>query len=169
MKTVKIHKSKTAFTLIELMISLAIVCLILTAAGFAFDACIASYRANKDITDAVIKANQALARITTDLRSAIAVDTNSEPNNQCALLTAGHNDIVYRFDRAAGRIYLIEDGGNGPSHILCDNVSSAHFDRTTALDAFGQTVVKNVQITLTIGSGNSAQNACAAVVIRRNL
>jgi len=156
------------FTLIELMISLVIVAMILTAVAIAFDACIANYQANKDISDAVIKANQALSRITNDLRCAWPVQS-AEPNDRCSLQTAGGDWIMFRYDKPTGRIYLIENGGSGPSHILCDNISSARFDRTTAVDVSGLPYVKNVQITLTIVSGNNAQKACAAVAIRRNL
>ena len=163
----KKYESKAAFTIIELMISLVIVTIILTAVAIAFDACIASYQANKDISDAVIKANQALSRITNDLRCAAAVDANSEPNSQCAFISAGGSDLTYRYEKSSGRIYLIQ--GSSTSHILCDGISSAVFDRTTAVDGSGLRYVKNVQIKLTVGSGNNAQKACAAGAIRRNL
>jgi len=156
------------FTLVELIICLVIVGIVLTAAAIAFDACIANYEANKNMSDSVIKANQVLSRITIDLRCAWPVQSD-EPNNQCSLRTAAGDWIIYRYEQAAGRIYLIENGGNGPSHILCDDISSARFDRTTAVDANGFQYVKSVQIMLKIGSGNSARNACAAVAIRRNL
>ncbi len=164
----KTNKSKSAFTIIELMISIVLLAMILSAVSLAFDACISNYQANKDISDAVIKANQALSRITNDLRCAVAVDTSSEPNNQCALITAEGKDITYRFDNNARRIYLIENN-TGVSHVLCDDISSAYFEKTTEVDVFGNRLVKNVQITLTIGSGNGVQKACAAVAIRRNL
>ena len=156
------------FTLVELLICLAIVGIVLTAVAIAFDACVANYEANKGISDSVIKANQALSRITADLRCAADVDTNSEPNNQCAMHTAEGNDITYLFNQNEGKLYLV-DNDTSTSHILCENVSLVRFDRTTAVDDSNLVYVKNVQITLTVGSGNSARNACAAVAIRRNL
>jgi prepilin-type N-terminal cleavage/methylation domain-containing protein len=167
MKTCKL---KSAFTLVELLICLAIVGIVLTAVAIAFDACVANYEANKDISDSVIKANQALSRITADLRCAADVDTNSEPNNQCAMHTAEGNDITYLFNQNEGKLYLVDnDTSTSTSHILCENVSLVRFDRTTAVDDSNLVYVKNVQITLTIGSGNSARNFCSAVTIRRNL
>jgi len=156
------------FTLVELLICLAIVGIVLTAVAIAFDACVANYEANKGISDSVIKANQALSRITADLRCAADVDTNSEPNNQCAMHTAEGNDITYLFNQSEGKLYLV-DNDTSTSHILCENVSLVRFDRTTAVDDSNLVYVKNVQITLTVGSGNSARSACSAVAIRRNL
>jgi prepilin-type N-terminal cleavage/methylation domain-containing protein len=165
MKTCKL---KSAFTLVELLICLAIVGIVLTAVAIAFDACVANYEANKGISDSVMKANQALSRITADLRCAADVDTNSEPNNQCAMHTAEGNDITYLFNQSEGEIYLV-DNDTSTSHILCENVSLVRFDRTTAVDDSNLVYVKSVQITLTVGSGNSARNFCSAVTIRRNL
>jgi prepilin-type N-terminal cleavage/methylation domain-containing protein len=161
----KICKLKSAFTLVELLICLAIVGVILTAAAIAFDACIANYEANKNISDSVIKANQALSRMTADLRCAWPVQP-TEPNNQCSMFTAEGNDITYLFNQAEGKLYLV-DNKTSTSYVLCENISSVSFDRTPDANDAGK--VKSVQITLTVGSGNSAQNACAAVVIRRNL
>jgi prepilin-type N-terminal cleavage/methylation domain-containing protein len=155
------------FTLVELLICLAVVGVILTAVAIAFDACVANYEANKNISDSIIKANQALSRITADLRCATAVDT-SEPNNQCSMITAEGSDITYLFNQGEGKLYLVENGTAIP-YILCEDISSASFYRTTALDANGVQYVKSVQITLTVGTGNYARDACAAVVIRKNL
>jgi len=156
------------FTLVEMLICLAIVGIVLTAVAIAFDACVANYEANKGISDSVIKANQALSRITADLRCATAVDTNSEPNNQCAMITAEGKDITYLFNQSEGKLYLVENATSTPhSHILCENVSLVRFDRTT--DAEDPNKVTSVQITLTVGTGNSARNFCSAVTIRRNL
>jgi prepilin-type N-terminal cleavage/methylation domain-containing protein len=163
----KICKLKSAFTLVEMLIYLAIVGIVMTAATVAFDACIANYQANKDISDSVIKANQALSRITADLRCATAVAV-SEPNSQCSMITATGGDITYLFNQSEERIYLVENDISA-SHILCENVGSARFDRITDFDDMGLEYVKSVQITMTVGSGNSAQDACAAVTIRRNL
>ena len=156
------------FTLVEIIISLAIAAMVLTAAAIAFDACITNYQVNKDISESVIKANQVLSRMVSDLRCATAVMT-SEPNSQCTMITAAGDDITYRFEPSEGRLYLVENHVPPTSHILCEGVSSAVFDRTTAVDELGAAYVKDVRILLTVGQGNSAQKACAAVAIRRNL
>ncbi len=160
MKTCKL---KSAFTLVELLICLAIVGVVLTAVAIALDACVANYEANKNMSDSVIKANQALSRITADLRCAIAVE-QTEPNNQCTMFMATGDNIKYLF--SGGKLYLVKSGN---SYKLCENISSANFDRTVGVNSLGEQCIKSVQITLRVGSGNYAWDACAAVVIRRNL
>jgi prepilin-type N-terminal cleavage/methylation domain-containing protein len=152
------------FTLVEMIVCLAIIGVVLTAAAIAFDACIANYEANKNISDSVIKANQALSRITADLRCALPQAI--EPNNQCSMITAGMKNITYLFNQAERKLYLV-DNDTSTSYVLCEDIGSAVFDRT--LDPCDPGKVTSVQIILTVGTGNSAQNACAAVAIRKNL
>jgi len=158
---------RTAFTLVELLISLTIAALVLVAAGVAFDASIMNYQVNKDRSDAFIKANQALMRITADLRCADAV-VASEPNSQCTMITASGDDITYLFQANEEKIYLVNNV-TSESYILCGNISSANFDRITATNDLGQEYVKNVDITLTVGIGSFTQKACTSVTVRRNL
>jgi prepilin-type N-terminal cleavage/methylation domain-containing protein len=151
---------KTAFTLIELMMSISILAIIMVAVGIALNASVMNYEVNRDISAAVVKANQAISRITADLRCATAVDT-SEPNNQCSMFTSDGSNITYSFDQSQNKLYLIK---NSISYVLCDNIGSAVFDRQVAGGK-----VKSVQITLTVTVGSFTQNACAAVVIRKNM
>ena len=163
----KICKLKSAFTLVEMLICLAVVGVILTAVAIAFDACVANYEANKGISDSIIKANQALSRITADLRCAADVcEPSAEPNNQCTMITAEGDEITYRFDQAEGKLYLVK---NGTEHILCEGISSVAFEKKTGINESGLQCVKSVQIILTVGTGNFARDACAAAVIRKNL
>jgi len=158
-------KLKSAFTLVEMLICLAVVGVILTAVAIAFDACVANYEANKGISDSIIKANQALSRITADLRCAWPVQPD-EPNNQCSMFTAEGKNITYLFNQGEGKLYLV-DNGTATSYVLCEDISSAVFDR--ALDPCDPGKVTSVQIILTVGTGNFARDACAAAVIRKNL
>ncbi|MFA6185782.1 MAG: type II secretion system protein [Phycisphaerae bacterium] len=151
---------KPAFTLIELMMSISILAIIMVAVGIALNASVMNYEANRDISEAVIKANQAISRITADLRCARDVQT-TEPNNQCSMHTSDGSDITYSFDSSQRKLYLIK---GGTSYVLCDNIGSAVFDREVSGGK-----VKSVQIILTVTVGTFTQNACAAVVIRKNM
>lgn len=152
---------KPAFTLIELMMSISILAIIMVAVGIALNASVMNYEANRDISQAVIKANQAISRITADLRCATAVST-SDPNNQCSMIAAdGTTNIVYNFNQSLNKLYLIKAG---TSYVLCDNIGSAVFEKEVSVGK-----VKSVQITLTVTVGGFTQNACAAVVIRKNM
>jgi prepilin-type N-terminal cleavage/methylation domain-containing protein len=158
---------RSAFTLVELLISLTITALVLVAAGVAFDASIMNYQANKDRSDAFIKANQALMRITADLRCADAV-VASEPNSQCTMITAAGDDITYLFQANEEKIYLVNND-TSEQYVLCGNISSANFDRITFIDDNNVPDVNNVDITLTVGVGSFTQKACTSVTVRRSL
>ena len=153
---------KAAFTLIELMMSISILAIIMVAVGIALNASVMNYQANSDISAAVVKANQAIGRITSDLRCATAVDA-AEPNSQCSMITSGGADITYSFNQSQGKLYLINNS-TSQSYILCDNIGSVVFDRQVSGGK-----VKSVQIILTVTVVGFTQNACAAVVIRKNM
>ena len=99
------NKAVNGFTVIELLIALAITAMLLGAVAVAFNASIINYQENEDIFKTVNSARQALFRITTQLRTAEAVDPNS-PANECALITSGGDNITYRYDGSDSRLYL---------------------------------------------------------------
>ena len=156
--------NEDAFAIVELLIALAITGLLLAAVAVAFDASVMSYRQNEDIFKAVNNVRQALFRITSQLRTANAVDPNS-PDNECALITAGGDDITYRYNNGDNKLYL---DSNSNSYVLCDNVTAMTFTKDTAVE--DTTIyVKSVQISMTVESGNIQRTASAAAVIRKNL
>jgi prepilin-type N-terminal cleavage/methylation domain-containing protein len=157
-------RHKTGFTIAELLIAMAIASILLVAVAVAFNASIINYRANEDIFKTINSARQALCRITTQLRTADAVDPNS-PNNECAFITAGGEDITYRYNNADNKLYLDTDGN---SYVLCDNVTAMTFTKDVVLED-SQFKVKSVQISLTVVSGDVRRTVSAAAVIRRNL
>jgi Tfp pilus assembly protein FimT len=154
------------FGIVELLIALAITALLLAAVAVAFNASVMNYCENEDIFKAVNSARQALYRITTQLRTATAVDPCS-PSNECAFITAGGDDITYRYDNGENKLYLI-DNSSGSNYVLCDNVSAMSFNRNTrTIDSV--TFVASVQISMTVMSGDNERKVSGAVVIRRNL
>ncbi len=158
-------KSFAGFTLVEILIALAVTGILLAAVAVAFNASIINYQTNEDIFKSINKARQALYRITTQLRTANAVDPNS-PDNECALITAAGNDITYRYDNSSNKLYLDE---NSNSYVLCDNVTDMTFIKNTAVDEHSVTYVKSVQISMTVESGDIERTVSAAAVIRKNL
>ena len=156
------------FGIVELLIALAITALLLAAVAVAFNASIINYCENEDIFKAVNSARQALYRITTQLRTATAVAPNS-PVNECAFITAGGEDITYRYDSGDNKLYLItNDDSSDSDYVLCDNVSAMTFNKNTrTIDSV--TFVASVQISMTVVSGNTERTVSGAVVIRKNL
>ena len=103
-------KSKKGFTIVELLIALAISSILLTAIAFAFQSSIVNYTENEDIFKTINSARQALCRITTQLRTADAVDPCA-PSNQCTFITPNGENITYDYKSAENKLYLVT-GGN---------------------------------------------------------
>ena len=160
-------KYKPGFSLAELLIALAIAAMLLAAVAVAFNASATNYRQNEDIFKAVNSARQALCRITSQLRTA-AVDPDA-PSNECTMITAAGEDITYRYNSGDKKLYLVtNDDLTDSDYVLCDNVTAMNCTKTTVVvDAV--TIVKSVQISLTVASNGVEKTISAAAAIRRNL
>jgi len=157
-------RCERGFSIAELLIALAITAILLAAVAVALNASIINYRVNEDIFKAVNSARQALSRITSQLRTAEAVDPNS-PVNECALITAGGDNVTYRYNNGDNKLYL---DANGNSYVLCDHVTAMTFQKDTATEG-ALVYVKSVQISIAVQSGNVQRSLSAAAVVRRNL
>lgn len=161
-----VGKNKAAgFTIAELLLALAITALLLAAVAAAFNASVINYRENERIFRTINSARQALSRITSQLRTARAVDPDS-PVNECALITAEGDDIRYQYDDDDHKLYLVKSDNS--KYVLCDNIIAMSFTKNTATED-AVTYVKSVQISLTIADGDLQKSVSAAVVIRKNL
>ena len=159
---------ENGFTIAELLIALAITGLLLVAVAVAFNASITNYRENEDIFKTINTARQALLRITSQLRTADAVDPCT-PNNECTLITAGRDDITYRYNNGDSKLYLItNDDLSDSDYVLCDNITAMTFTKNTATED-AVVYVKSVQISMTVISGNVQRTVSAAAAVRRNL
>jgi len=163
------HTSRrAAFTLVEILIALAITAILLTAVAFAFNASVINYRENENIFKALNSARQALFRITTQLRTAAAVDPNA-PVNECTMITAEGDDITYRYDNTDNTLCLVTNDNNADDdYVLCDSVTAMTFTKDVVTED-GVTKVRGVQVAITVESGGVRKKAAAAAVVRRNL
>jgi len=155
---------KEAFTVVELLLALAITALLLVAVAVAFNASIINYRENEDIFKTINMARQALLRITTQIRTGHSFNP-VEPDNRCSFFTAEDEDITYEYRSADNKLYLITNS-DSQEYVLCDNVNSTSFIKNLTDDGSD---VKSVQISMTVVSGNVQRTVSAAAVIRRNL
>jgi prepilin-type N-terminal cleavage/methylation domain-containing protein len=164
----KIENAKAGFTIAELLIALAISAMLLVAVAVAFNASAVNYQENEDIFKTINNARQALFRMTSQLRTANAVDS-AAPNNECSFITAAGEDITYQFRIADNKLYLItNDDLTDSDYVLCDNVTAMTFTKTwVVVDTLIK--VKSVQISMTVVSGNVQKTISAAAAIRRNL
>jgi prepilin-type N-terminal cleavage/methylation domain-containing protein len=164
----RLSNTRRGFTIAELLLVLAITGMLLAAVATAFNALSISHAENERMFKAVSKARQAMLRITTQLRTAESVGTDSQ-TDQCTLTSSSGENLTYLYDSDAATLYLVtNDDGSDPDYVLCDNVSAARFDKAT-FSSDGETKVKYVQISLTITDGDTQQTVNAAAAVRRNL
>ena len=161
MKNIKL---KTGFSLVEVLIALAISSMLLAAVAFAFQGTMMNYSENEDIFKTINSARQALSRITTQLRTADDVN-DSAPINQCQLKTPDDQFITYDYRSGENKLYLVSGGSD---YLLCENVTAMTFTKDTFVKN-GFIVVKSVQISMTVQNGDVKNTISAASVIRRNL
>ncbi|MHC4638908.1 MAG: prepilin-type N-terminal cleavage/methylation domain-containing protein [Planctomycetota bacterium] len=164
--------SRKAFTLVELLLALAITGLLVATIAFAFDTSIKNYNANEDIFNAMNLARQTLFRITAQLRTAdpCSVDPYA-PLNECTLNTQDDRPITYSYNSTDKKLYLItNDDPDDQDYVLCENVESLTFKKETAIDPSDNLIyVKNVLITMEVQVGSERRKLSSAAVNRRNL
>ncbi len=161
--------SLNGFTVVECLIVLAISAMLLTAIAVAFNASLTNYQENEEMFRAVNSARQALARMTSEIRTANGVDA-SQALNRCVFLSAADPNqiITYEFrgpsDPNDPNTLQLITGGN--EYLLCDNVTAATFTKTPASNLIDS---KSVQISLTVRAGRVERTLAAAAVVRRDL
>lgn len=162
-------KNKKAFTLVELMIALIITGLLMAAVATAFHASLTNYNANQDIYKASNDLRQSLLRMTTQLRTATAVNSTTS-NDRCTLITSTGSDITFQYVPNDAKIYLItNDDASDADYTLCENVTAATFNKTTDIDELGATYVKTVDISITVSEGSGERTLSSAATLRKNL
>jgi len=162
----KIENAKPGFTIAELLIALALAAMLLVAVAVAFNASATNYQQNENIFKVVNSARQALFRITSQLRTADAVDPNAPPN-ECSMITAAGENITYRYNSVDKKLYLVtNDDPSDSDYVLCDHVTAMTFTKTPTDDGLD---CKSVQISITVASDNIEKTISAAAAIRRNL
>jgi prepilin-type N-terminal cleavage/methylation domain-containing protein len=161
-------KNRSGFTLVELLLALAISAMLLAAVGVAFNASAMNYQENEKIFKTINNARQALFRMTTQLRTAEAVDpTDPNGSNECTLMTPSSENITYRYNSEDNKLYL---DTNGNSYVLCENVTAMTFTKNVVFDEEESLyVVKSVQISITVSYDDMERTLAAAAVVRRNL
>ena len=142
--------------------------MLLVAVAVAFNASAINYQQNEDIFKVVNSARQALFRMTSQLRTAIAVD-HAAPSNECTILTAANENITYRYNSGDNTLYLVtNDDPSDSDYVLCDNVTAMNCTKTTIVED-AVIKVQSVQISITVASDDIKKTISAAAAIRRNL
>ena len=165
-------KSNAGFTLVEVLLSLAIMGMLLAAVALAFNASAVNYNENEAMFKAMNTARQALLRITTEIRTAQSVALigggagGADGNTQCSMITADSRNITYRYNSGNNTLYL-DDNTTSSNYVLCTNVTAMTFNRATVPDE--PTAIRNVRISMTVSVDTLSQTLATAAVVRRNL
>jgi prepilin-type N-terminal cleavage/methylation domain-containing protein len=162
---------RRAFTLVELLMALAISTLLLSGLGMAFNASMVSYNVNKDTYEGLNNARLALARMVSELRTGYWIDPDAGAS-QCNFYRASNqpagdpaDNFGYDYRSADKTIYLVKHVDDS-DYVLCRNVESATFTKTLTADGND---CQSVHIDLTVSSGAVHQTFSQSVAIRRNL
>lgn len=163
-------KSNAGFTLVEVLLSLAILGMLLAAVALAFNASAVNYSQNEAMFKAMNTARQALLRITTEIRTAddVGIIPDDDPDNsQCSILTSDSRNITYRYNSANNTLYL-DDNLTSSSYVMCENVTAMTFKRTT-VPGSDPAAIRSVRISITVVADGLSQTLATAAVVRRNL
>ncbi len=152
------------FTLVELLMALAISSLLLSGLGMAFSASMTSYTVNKDTYEGLNNARLALARMVSELRTGYWVDPNAS-SSQCNFYNASNQDMGYEYRPEDKTLYIVTHSDNS-DYVLCRNVESAVFTKIPSEDSGD---CQSVHIDLTVASGQIEQTFSQSVAVRRNL
>jgi prepilin-type N-terminal cleavage/methylation domain-containing protein len=165
-------KSNAGFTLIEILLSLAIMGMVMAAVAMAFNASAVNYNQNEAMFKAMNTARQVLLRITTEIRTAqsvalIGAGAGDDPDNsRCSMITADSRNVTYRYNSGNNTLYL-DDNDASSSYVMCENVTAITFERTPVPDEPAN--IRSVRISMTVSVDNLSQTLATAAVVRRNL
>jgi type II secretory pathway pseudopilin PulG len=158
---------RTALTIVEAVISLAITTMLLTAVSAAFAASIAAVENNDQFFRATQTARVSLHQMLTEVRRAHAVDVSG---NTLRLITYNEQDRSYVYSPTAREVRLVtNDITTDPDYVMAAGVTSAAFAADTVTDAQGISRVVRVTITLVVRVADNEIRLSGSAAPRRSL
>jgi type II secretory pathway pseudopilin PulG len=155
--------------MVEVLISLVILGILLTALATAFNASAINYRENHNMSTVMNSARQALDRMTMLIRTG-QPDPADTSLTTCTLMTADSKDVTFNFNSGEKKLYYItNDNTTDTDPLLCENVTALKFTKTLGKDSKGIDCVKSVVISMTVRIGDVSETLSAAAVVRPNL
>ncbi len=169
----KQSRKNSGFTIVELLLAVAIMAMLLASVAIAMQAALASYRENEKIAEVMQVSRAVLNRMTSDIRSAEAIDIGSQRVN--IIPPANPESITEIEYELVGGALVHRQTING-SEVTQTFVSSDEnlqiqefsITRETALDGEGLTYTKSVTINMTLNSGGNTFRLTASACPRRN-
>ena len=172
--TSRSRSRRAGLSLVEVMISLGIAAMLLTASAAAFHASSAVVQNNDEFARATQAARVSLYQILSQVRRGsvqlasgtdwIRLTTAPDPGQ-----TVG-KDYTYRFLSAAGQLVLVtNDDLTDPDYVLASNVADVQFAVEPGVDYTNAPCVANVAVTVRVRLGDNDVVISGAAAPRRNL
>ena len=165
---------RRGLSLVEIMISLAITALLLTAAAAAFSASADGIQANDEFFRATQAARISLHQILTQVRRG-SVNTASTATD-LRLITAaeddgtGEDDYTYSYVAAENKLKLVtNDNITDPDYTLASDVDNVSFAVETGEDYTHAPCVTRVNVAVTVKVGDNVVTLSGSACPRRNL
>lgn len=153
--------------LIEVMISLAIAAMLLTAVSAAFTASASAVENNDQFFRASQAARVSLHQLLTEIRRSHAANVSGD---QIDLITHDGSDRSYIYDSANQRLMLrTNDTTTDPDYSLCTSLVGHDFSAETQTDEGGISHVIRVQVTLIVKVGPNEVRLSGAAAPRRGV
>jgi prepilin-type N-terminal cleavage/methylation domain-containing protein len=153
---------KNGFTLVEILMALAVGALLLVAVMVAFNGAAMNYSENQAISDTINNARQFLYKIIQQLRTAKSVESVSD--TRCSFTDDYDNSLTYSYDTDSSSIKLTKDS---TEYLVCENVSDIKFTKTVSDQ--DPNVVKSIRIDMEVTQNGSARKLSSGTSIRKNL
>ena len=161
-------------SLVEVMISLAIAAMLLTASAAAFHASASVVQNNDEFARASQAARVSLHQIRTHVRRGsvqldsgehwVRLTTAPEPGR-----TVG-KDVTYQFVPESRQLVLVtNDDATDPDYVLASNVSDMRFEVEPGTDYTSAPCVANVTVTIRVRVGDNDVLLSGGAAPRRNL
>jgi prepilin-type N-terminal cleavage/methylation domain-containing protein len=151
----KTTHTRRGLSLVEVMISLAISAMLLTAVAAAFSASSDAIEINDEFFRASQAARVSMNQLITEIRRANAVSVPAN-NKTLSMITYDNKDRTYTFDSASKKLKLItNDILTDPDYTLAANCTSTTFDVDTYTDGGGIKHVVRVSVTIVVQVGKN--------------
>ncbi len=158
-------RQKRGLSIVEVLISLSISAMLLTAVASAFSASSQIIETNDEFFRASQSARVSMNQILTEVRRCHAMTVDS---SNISLITFDNDDRTYRYDSSAKQLRLVtNDITTDPDYVLANNVVAASFSADTEAGEGGVQRVVRVSVTLVVDVGGNQVRLTGSAAPRR--
>ena len=151
----KLPRVRRGLSLAEVMISLAISAMLLTAVAAAFSASSEAIEQNDEFFRASQAARVSMNQILTEVRRGTVKTPPTSGPTDLSMTTYDGKDRDYVFDAASKKLQLVTSDPGAPNYCLASNCTDANFAYDTYTDAGGVKHTIRVAVTVVVKIGRN--------------